>query len=225
MARPSAPLISRKGAAAAALKIIDERGLEEFNLGLVARKLGVSSPSLYHHFKDKSALLQEVALTMLMRIPEVRTPGQSLEERIISRCVATRKTLLLHPNAASLILRFFPRHLLLAAYDRAVAEEPYPTSIQMTVVDAIEKYTFAAALFEASARSRGIEQMPAVDGEKYPALSKAIADNPFDEEQLFIESLRMFLAGARGLAVHARSDERARPVNKHFAVQAGRRVF
>ena len=54
-----------------------------------------------------------------------------------------------------------------------------------------------AALFEASARTRGIDPMPPVDAEKYPKLAQAVADNPFDDEQLFVESLRSFLAGVR----------------------------
>ncbi|NIJ35965.1 AcrR family transcriptional regulator [Sphingopyxis panaciterrae] len=197
MARPSKPLISRSNAAEAALEVIDEHGLEELSLSLVAKKIGVRPPSLYHHFKDKSELLQEVARIMLVKMPAVSATGQSFEEQIIARCVATRQTLLKHPGAAPLILRYFPRHMLLAAYDRAASEEPYPTPIQMTVIDAVEKYTYGAALFEASARSRGIEPMPAVDSEKYPSLAKAIADNPFDDEQLFVESLRLFLVGVR----------------------------
>ena len=197
MARPSKPLISRSNAAEAALEVIDERGLEELSLSLVAKKIGVRPPSLYHHFKDKSELLQEVARIMLVKMPAVSATGQSFEEQIIARCVATRQTLLKHPNAAPLILRYFPRYMLLSAYDRAASEEPYPTPIKMTVIDAVEKYTYGAALFEASARSRGIDPMPAVDDAKYPSLAKAIADNPFDDEQLFVESLRLFLVGVR----------------------------
>lgn len=197
MARPSKPLISRSGAAEAALAVIDECGLEELSLGLVAKKLGVRPPSLYHHFKDKSELLQEVARIMLVRMPVIAATGETFEEQIIARCVATRRSLLQHPHAAPLILRYFPRHMLLSAYDRAAADEPYPTSVQMVVIDAVEKYTYGASLFEASARARGIEPMPPVDGEKYPKLAQAIADNPFDDEQLFAESLRMFLAGVR----------------------------
>lgn len=202
LARPSKPLISRSGAAEAALEVIDESGLEALSLNLVALKLGVRPPSLYHHFKDKSELLQEVARIMLVRIPLASVPGVSFEEQIIARCVSTRRTLLEHPNAAPLILRYFPRHLLLAAYDRAAAEEPYPATIQMTVIDAVEKYTFGTALFEASARARGVDPMPAVDGAKYPMLAQAIAGNPFDDEQLFVESLRMFLTGVRERLKH-----------------------
>lgn len=197
MVRPSKPLISRSNAAEAALEVIDEHGLEDLSLALVAKKLGVRPPSLYHHFKDKSELLQEVARIMLVRMPPVSATAESFEERIIARCVGTRRALLQHPNAAVLILRYFPRHLLLAAYDRAAAEEPYPTEIQMAVIDAIEKYTYGAALFDASARARNIPPMPPIDAAKYPSLARAATDNPFDDEQLFIESLRLFLTGVR----------------------------
>lgn len=195
LARPSKPLISKSNAAQAALDVIDEHGLEDLSLGLVAKKLGVRPPSLYHHFKDKSELLEEVARIMLAKLPVVVPSAESFEERIIARCVATRRSLMQHPNAAPLILRYYPRYLFLNAYNRAAAEEPYPTSVQMAVLDATERYTYGAALFEASARARGIDSMPAVDAEKYPDLAKAIAENPFDEEELFVESLRMFLAG------------------------------
>lgn len=197
LARPSKPLISRANAAEAALEVIDEAGLEELSLNLVAQKLGVRPPSLYHHFKDKSELLQEVARMMFVRIPTVNDPSQSFEEQIIARCVVTRRALLKHPNAAPLMLRYFPRHLLLAAYERAASEEPYPPSIHLTVIDAIEKYTFGTALFEASAQVRGIPVIPPVDAAKYPNFAKAVDDNPFGDEEMFVEALRMFLVGVR----------------------------
>jgi TetR/AcrR family tetracycline transcriptional repressor len=197
LARPSKPLISRSSAAEAALEVIDEHGLEELSLGLVAKKLGVRPPSLYHHFKDKSELLQEVARIMLVRITLMDSGDESYEERIVAICVSTRRAMLKHPNAAPLILRYFPKHMLLAAYDRAARDEPFPTSIQLVVIEAIERLTYGTALFEAAARARGVDPMPFVDPDKYPNLAKAIADSPFDDEELFVESLRIFLTGVR----------------------------
>ena len=65
------------------------------------------------------------------------------------------------------------------------------------LMDAIEKYTYGAALFEASARARNVAPMPPVDPGKYPSLAQAVADNPYDDDALFVESLRLFLAGVR----------------------------
>lgn len=195
MARPSIPLISRGSAARAALEVVDEKGVDRFSLGLVAEKLGVQPPSLYHHFKDKSELLQEVARLVLTDVPAVEATGSAFEEQIVARCIGTRRLLLCHPNAATLILRYFPRHLLLGAYERVAQEGPYPAAYRMAVIEAVEKYTYGAALFEASARARRTEQMPVIDPVRYPSLAQAVEDNPFDDEQLFTESLRAFLFG------------------------------
>lgn len=197
MARPSKPLISRSNAAQAALDVIDELGLEKLSLAQVATRLGVQPPSLYYHFKNKSELLQEVARIMLVRVPPMPRRDDSYEERIIALCVGTRRALLQHPNAAVLILRYFPKYMLLAAYDRAASDEPFPGQLQMTVIEAVEKFTYGASLFEAAARARGIDPMPDFDHDKYPALARALAENPFNDEELFIEALRIFLLGAR----------------------------
>ena len=62
MPRPTNPMISRRGAAQAALAVIDEHGLDGFSMALVAKRLSVKPPSLYHHFRDRRELLAEVAL-------------------------------------------------------------------------------------------------------------------------------------------------------------------
>lgn len=189
-------MISRRGAAEAALAVIDEHGLGGFNLSRVAARLGVKPPSLYHHFRDKNALLAEVALLLLDPTPFVLTETD-WAERLIELCVLTRRSLLLHPNATSLLLHFFPRHLLVDAYDRAVREDPFPHEMHLAVIEGTEKITFGSALFEAAARADGVPAMHPVDPDLYPALTRSVAANPFDEEQLFIETLRIFLEGAR----------------------------
>lgn len=195
MARPINPLISRDGAARAALTVLDEVGLEKFSLARVASKLKVSAPSLYHHFADKSELLEEVARVLLRDVPWI-SPGEGpYEERIVSLCAAARRSLMQHPNAAPLMLQFFPRHLLLVAYDEAAAQDPFPPEYHMAVIEGTEKLTFGSALFAAAAIARGQSPMPEVDAAEYPRLAKAIESNPFDEEELFIETIRMYLSG------------------------------
>lgn len=199
MPRPSKPLISRRTAAEAALAVIDEHGLPGLKLSLVAKRLGVQPPSLYYHFRDKRELLAEVALLLLD--PSLLELGQKAwPERLIELCVKTRRTLLQHPNAASLLLEFFPRHLLLEAYDRAVRDYPLPAELHMAVIEGTEKITFGSALFAAAARAEDVPAMPLVDTHLFPALGRAIEANPFDDEAMFVETLRMFLAGARARA-------------------------
>jgi TetR/AcrR family tetracycline transcriptional repressor len=196
LARPSSPLISRSGAAEAALAVIDEVGLSGFSLARVAAKMGVQAPSLYHHFADKAALLEEVARQLLLNLPGMEKTELPYEERIVTLCVSARRSLLRHPNAALLMLQFFPRNLLLAAYDEAAAGDPYPPEFHMAVIEGTEKLTFGSALFAAAAEARGIAPMPEADAKKLPRLAKALEFNPFtDEEALFVETLRIFFTG------------------------------
>lgn len=188
-------MISRSGAAEAALAVIDEHGLDGFNMALVAKRLGVKPPSLYHHFRDRREVLAEVALLLLdpgtLELNEV-----DWAERLIELCLKTRRSLLKHPKAALLILQYFPRHLLLDEYDRAAREDPLAAELHMAVIEGTEKITFGSALFEAYSRSTDVPSFPPVDAATYPTLTASLAANPFGDEELFVETLRMFLAGA-----------------------------
>lgn len=195
MARPSIPLIDVASAVKAALDVVDEVGLEGFSLARVAKKLGVRAPSLYYHFQDKAELLEKVARLILLELPGMKSDHLPYEDRVVQLCLLTRRALLRHPNAAPLMLRFFPRNLLLKAYEEAATAAPYPPEFHMAAIEGAEKLTFGSALFAAAARARGIAPMPNVNARKHPMLAHALEKNPFDEEQLFAETIRGFLAG------------------------------
>lgn len=195
MGRPFKALISRERATRAALELIDIHGLDTLTLGHVARRIGVRAPSLYHHFHDKAELLSEVARLLLVDIDLPADDGTDWDDALIQLCVATRRSILQHPNAAPLMLQFFPRHLLLAGYDHWVRHCPLRAEDWMVMIEGTEKLTFGSALFEAAYRSRGIEPMPAFPPERLPYLAQAVRSNPHDDEGLFIAALRCFLAG------------------------------
>ena len=197
MGRPKSPLISRGAATKAALAVIDEIGLDGFSLGLVAQRMNVKAPSLYYHFKDKAALLAEVARFILLDTGYDEAAEGTWEERTIELCVETRRALLKHPQAATLILQFFPRHLLLDSYELAISGYPETRSLHMAILEGIEKLTFGDALFEAAARAKGVPAMPVIDPERHPNLAKSIAANTLDDEEVFTEALRIFFAGVR----------------------------
>ena len=56
-----APL-DRRQVAAAGLKLLNEAGLHGLTLRAIAKELDVKAPALYWHFKDKQALLDEMAV-------------------------------------------------------------------------------------------------------------------------------------------------------------------
>lgn len=193
--RPLKPLITREAAVAAAMAVIDRDGLEALSVQSVARAMKVSAPSLYYHFKDKDELLQLVARELLRQIGKSTSPEASWEERMIGLSVGTLRVILEHANAAPLMLRFFPRSLMLSAYENSLVDTPYAVEHQMVVIEAIEKLTYGTALFAAAAETYHLPGMPAFDVERYPRLAKALQAGPQDQLAMFEESLRALLDG------------------------------
>lgn len=62
------PRLDRKRVADTALGLLNEVGLEGLTLRAIARELDVKAPALYWHFKDKQALLDEMATEMMRRM-------------------------------------------------------------------------------------------------------------------------------------------------------------
>ncbi|MCX5526119.1 TetR/AcrR family transcriptional regulator C-terminal domain-containing protein [Streptomyces bobili] len=78
-----APL-DRKRVADTALGLLNEVGLEGLTLRAIARELDVKAPALYWHFKDKQALLDEMATEMYRRMVAGAPldPGDTWRERL-----------------------------------------------------------------------------------------------------------------------------------------------
>jgi AcrR family transcriptional regulator len=78
-----APL-DRKRVADTALKLLNEVGLEGLTLRAIARELDVKAPALYWHFKDKQALLDEMATEMYRRMVAGTSldPADTWQERL-----------------------------------------------------------------------------------------------------------------------------------------------
>lgn len=194
--RPVTPLITRGAAAEAALALIDSAGLESLSLQAVARQMGVSAPSLYHHFRDKDELLTQVVRLLLEKINgEQESWSDDWETRTIELSLATRRVALRHPNAATLTLRFFPRKLMLPAYERTLKDCPYPPETHAVLLEAIEKFTYGSSLFAAASESYHMPAMPDVDEANFPNLARALAAGPADDEKIYVESLKVLLAG------------------------------
>lgn len=195
--RPVTPLISREATIQAAIELVDTDGLEALSLQKVARALGVSAPSLYYHFKDKEELLRLIARELLREIGASEVPASEWEERAIGLSLATRRVILLHPNAAPLMLRFFPRSLMLGAYEQTLRQCPYPAEHHMVILEALEKLTYGTALFAAAAQTQRSNAMPAFKSSQYPKLGEAMELAPTDGEELFKETLRTLFDGFR----------------------------
>ncbi|MCS0636757.1 TetR/AcrR family transcriptional regulator C-terminal domain-containing protein [Streptomyces sp. LP05-1] len=68
MVKDGTERLDRAKVAATALRLLGDCGLEGLTLRAIARELGVKAPALYWHFKDKQALLDEMATEMFRRM-------------------------------------------------------------------------------------------------------------------------------------------------------------
>lgn len=67
--------LDRRRVADTALRLLNEVGLDGLTLRAIARELDVKAPALYWHFKDKQALLDEMATEMMRRMTADLTAG------------------------------------------------------------------------------------------------------------------------------------------------------
>lgn len=192
--RPVKPLITRDAAVRAAISLLDSAGIDALSVQAVARAMGVTAPSLYYHFKDKDDLLQLIARELLREVGAEVPDHVGWKKRAIILSVATRRMILRHPNAAPLMLRFFPRSLMLGAYETTLSDCPYPPQHHAAILEALEKLTYGASLFAAAAEAHHVPAMPDFEASRFPRLAEALAAGPSDEA-LFVETLELLFDG------------------------------
>jgi AcrR family transcriptional regulator len=96
-----APL-DRRRVAATALRLLNEVGLDGLTLRAIARELDVKAPALYWHFKDKQALLDEMATEMYRRMVAGASldPADTWRERLLKANRGLRAALLGYRDGA-----------------------------------------------------------------------------------------------------------------------------
>src|ERR1700754_594397 len=122
MPRPSKPLLSRRGIAEEALRLVDAEGIEALTTRRLAKRLGVEGPSLYNHIASRDDLLDEMTVlidehvdTSLLDHPDWRV-GLTEFARSYRRAFAA------HPHiVATVSARPVRTPVALRAYDRAFA--------------------------------------------------------------------------------------------------------
>ncbi|KUN08404.1 TetR family transcriptional regulator [Streptomyces yokosukanensis] len=96
-----APL-DRRRVADAALRLLNEVGLEGLTLRAIANELDVKAPALYWHFKDKQALLDEMATEIHRRMAAdgPLDPADTWRERLLTSSRGLRAALLGYRDGA-----------------------------------------------------------------------------------------------------------------------------
>ena len=96
------PVTSRADVLEAALRIVDELGLERLTMRRLGAELGVDPMTVYHHVPDKAALFDGLIELVLseIRIPE---PTGDWKHDLRAIVVDARATLLAHPHTVILL--------------------------------------------------------------------------------------------------------------------------
>jgi TetR/AcrR family tetracycline transcriptional repressor len=153
----------------AALKILDEVGLDGLTLRRLASDLGVQAPALYWHFKNKQELLDEMATAVFLegtRKLQVK-PGASWKKWMMQYGKGLRQILLSHRDGARMISGtritdvslYGPMETSL----RFLAKEGFSTNRSVLVMSTIYSYVIGFVIEQQAVTSAAEEPVNVYD--------------------------------------------------------------
>jgi TetR/AcrR family tetracycline transcriptional repressor len=120
--RLGAGKLDRAVVVSAAIRLLDEVGLDGLTLRRLARDLDVAAPALYWHFRDKQELLDHMVAAIADTGEErPRASGQRWDEWLAELVRGRRRALLAHRDGARLVAGARPTAAQLPGLERMVA--------------------------------------------------------------------------------------------------------
>jgi TetR/AcrR family transcriptional regulator, tetracycline repressor protein len=92
--------LTREGILGAALRIVDEEGMEALSMRRLAADLGVNPMSIYHHLPGKEAVVSGLVGVVFSRMRVPSSGGMPWQERVRAYAHAYRDVVRSHPNLA-----------------------------------------------------------------------------------------------------------------------------
>jgi AcrR family transcriptional regulator len=202
-----APL-DRRRVADTALKLLNEVGLDGLTLRAIARELDVKAPALYWHFKDKQALLDEMATEIYRRTVAgtALDPGDTWQDRLLKANRGLRAALLGYRDGAKV---FSGSRFTSTEHAHAMEDTlRVLTSAGFTLTQAVRATTTAYAYtIGFVTEEQGVSPLPGERREGYdvderarrlagfPLTAAAGAELFHDYERRFEEGLALVVAG------------------------------
>ncbi|GAA3664354.1 TetR/AcrR family transcriptional regulator C-terminal domain-containing protein [Nocardioides ginsengisoli] len=194
--RPRKAVLDRAKIGRAALELVDETG--DVNLPELARRLGVTTSSLYHHVDGRSGVIELLREQVSTEMDVATLEQHSWDAAIPAFFRSYRSVFAAHPRVVPLLTTTTVRSpQVLAAYDRMVVlleEVGFPVDRAMEVLTAVESFVVGSALDLAAPDV--MWEIPA--GVETPRLAAALAhqrDATHRAEAAFECGLRMILTG------------------------------
>jgi TetR/AcrR family tetracycline transcriptional repressor len=192
----------------AALQVLDEAGLEGLSIRAIAERVGVRGPALYWHFRDKQALLDEMAEAMLAdRADQLRRPaeGEPWWDWLAETARWLRRAVVSHRDGsrvfAGVTLPSVPTFLYLQDLAIGVLHDAgFSWEQALQGVVSLHVYVVGATIEEQSMPSPAvIQRFEGVfpDADRNPSLAAAFAQFDWDADAGFEHGLGLILAGLR----------------------------
>ena len=199
MGRPA--VISRERVATAALRLLDEEGVEALSIERIAKDIGVRGPSLYHHYTDKAEILSEVARLVLGDL-HLDRPTDDWRRWMVDATMTLYRRVLEHPRAASILLEYMPDRSTVPGFGRAaklLTSAGVEPASQVLLMEGSEKIAWGWALQRAvTANHSGRHLSPARINGRWPELAVVVRDSNWTDEALVEATVRAFIDGVVG---------------------------
>lgn len=173
MARPTSPLLSRDAILATALDLVDADG--DFTMPRLARALGVSASSLYHHVPGgRSDVVEGLrGLVCAGRMPDQRVDGEDWRAFAERWARGYRGAMAAHPHVVPLLTaQTVSDPEVLASYEALVevlVQDGFDDATALHVVAVLDCFVLGSAL-DAGAPAEVWDD----DDERRPRLSRAV---------------------------------------------------
>jgi AcrR family transcriptional regulator len=185
MGRPKVPRISRRKALEVALGIIDSEGLSALSMRRLGDALDVNKASLYHHFKNKEAILIGATELALAEVTAPRNDTEGWRVWMPLNAYLLRSALIAHPELIPIMLRRVAlgigRAEVEAAVERLTAEG-VPEGAIVPLMESLEMVAIVSALQVAGGSTIGT---PADGPPKYALYQQARNARGLSDEEQF----------------------------------------
>lgn len=149
--------LTRKSVVEAALRLLDEVGVEGLTVRRLAAVLGVQSPALYWHFRNKQDLFDAMA-DEVIQAAGMGPPGdgEPWPDWLARRARAYRRSVLAHRDGARIVVQ--ARSLSPAAIRRfdeeltAMVELGFTPALALRTITALSQYVHGFVLQEQASR-------------------------------------------------------------------------
>jgi AcrR family transcriptional regulator len=187
LARPKVPRIAKRKTLEAALRIIDEEGLDALSVRRLALEVDVNAASLYHHFRNKDEILAGAAKLALEDVRTPRTTDEDWTVWLVRNGDRHRRALVAHPELIPIMLRRERLGIGMAEVDATVArleQEGVPIGAIASIMDYGEMLAIVLALAETNGSAR---QIPPTE---YPHIRKAVLNRTSSIDRVFADAYR-----------------------------------